>query len=64
MKTWLVDIAFSFSLCSHSDRLTNKEIKTCLVRRLTAGGIKASYLRVMKDKPRKATFTDLSHYPD
>lgn len=60
MKTWLVDISFCFAFRSDSDTISNKEVSTCLIKRLSAGGIQASYFRVMPGKEMSVDFKDLA----
>lgn len=59
MKTWIVEIGFRFAMRSEDDAVSRKEICTCLVRRLTAGGIQAHIFKVKEGKDRGVDFIDL-----
>lgn len=59
MKGWIVEIGFRFYMESEDDQISNKEIKKCLVRRLTAGGIQAHVFNVRKGRTRRVSFIDL-----
>jgi len=60
MKTWNVEIGFSFTIGGPEKEPGDKEIRSVLVKRLTAGGIKPSNYVVVRGQDEDCFFKDRS----